>query len=184
MKRALVRWAALVGLVAVLAACTTTAGPAGLQFSLGESGTLGYEVDDSGAITITSRLMRFQSSAGEVGRTLTRYRIAFFDGAGAAVNGGDNVQFGSMSLFVPPGIQCAAPDAVLGCTLGSEGARFAVGPQVSSQAYNLMPADIAQQHLLAGSPVGWHALIRFDGQDARGIPFTTTDYRVAVSPPD
>ena len=184
MNRALVRWSGLVALVAVLAACSTVTTPSSLQFSLSESGTLGYEVDDAGVITITSRQMVFQSRAGDPGRTLTSYRILFRDGAGNAVNGGDDLQIGAMSLYVPAGIRCTLPDEVIGCTLASEGAVFGPGQVATSQAYNLLPGDIAVAHLAAGAPVEWHALIQFEGVDARGIAFTTSDYRVAIAPPD
>lgn len=185
MKRACVRWCGIVALVAALGACSSvTTPPASLQFSLTESGTLGYEVDDEGVITITSRQMQFRSRAGEPGRTLTSYRIQFRDGAGAGVNGGDDTQIGSMSLYVPAGIQCTTPNEVTGCTLASEGAVFGPGQVAMSQPYNLLPGEIAIAHLAAGSPVEWHALIRFEGIDARGIEFTTVDYQVAIAPPD
>lgn len=184
MKRAFVRWSGLVALVALLAACSSVTTPASLQFSLSESGTLGYEVGTDGTITITTRQMLFQARAGDPARTLTSYRIVFRDGAGNAVNGGDDLQIGAMSLFVPAGIQCTAPDPVTGCTLASEGAVFGPGQVATSQAYNLLPGDIATAHIAAGSPVEWHALIRFEGVDARGVAFTTSDYRVAISPPN
>ena len=183
MNRILSRLAALAMLV-VLAACSATVGPTSLQFGLTESGTLGYEVDDEGAITITSRQMNFQARAGDAGRTITSYRIEFLNSAGNPVNAADNVQIGSMYVYVPGGIQCDAPHPVTGCQLGDPTARFANGPVATSQPYNLMPGTIAVAHLAAGAPVEWHALIRFNGFDARGTTFETVDYRLAISPPD
>ncbi len=182
MNRILARLAAVA--LAVLAACSATVGPTSLQFGLTESGTLGYEIDDEGTITITSRQMNFQARAGDAGRTITSYRIEFLDSAGNPVNAADNVQIGSMNLYVPGGIQCDAPHPVTGCQLGDPTARFATGPWPRRSPYNLMPGSIAVAHAAAGAPVEWYALIRFTGFDARGTTFETVDYRLAISPPD
>ena len=85
MMRALTPVAWVFFLALLLAACSETDGPltgASLQFSISESGTLGYEVDDQSKITVTSRNMRFRNAAGDPGRTLTEYRVAYFDELG------------------------------------------------------------------------------------------------------
>lgn len=85
MMRALTPVAWVFFLALLLAACSETDGPltsANLQFSISESATLGYEVDDEGKIIITTRSMRFRNAAGDPGRTLTEYRIAYFDELG------------------------------------------------------------------------------------------------------
>jgi hypothetical protein len=185
MRRLLIPLTVVVAIAALVAACSAPVTSARLQFSLSESGTLGYEVDDSGMITIASRSMRFRNSAGEHGVTITGYHIEFFDSGGMPINGGDNAQDGSVSIFVPPGILCDAPDEVYGCELGAPGWRFAPGIEViSPQSYQLLPVAVAISHIMAGQPIGWFAEISFTGFTATGGAFTTPTYTLAISPPD
>ncbi len=200
MKRLLVRAAAAAALVGLLVACEGFSDPPTLSFTMQPSGTLGYEVSSSGEITIETRNLVFRNPAGAYGLTLTAYRIEFFDENDAPAPVGDNAQEGSLSLFVPPGIQCADPDPQLGCTMASEGARFAPGVQVVSESgYQLLPVGVAQEHLfrsfpdlggdddlllLEPQPVGWHADITFTGRTATGGVYTSPTYRVGIAPPN
>lgn len=200
MKRLLIRAAAAAALVGLLVACDAFTTSAELQFSMEPTGNLGYEVSSSGEITITSRNLVFRNAAGEYGLALSSYRIEFYDENDDPVLDGDNVQLGTLSVFVPPGIHCDEPDAVLGCTLASEGARFAPGPLVVTEAgYQLLPAGIAQAHLLRTfpelgddgdfvpqqpQPIGWHADITFFGRTAVGSSYTSPVYRVGIAPPN
>ena len=61
----------LVALAAGLSSCTTTVGSARLQFALSDSGTIGYEIDEDGAVTIETRSFRFRNAAGAYGVTIT-----------------------------------------------------------------------------------------------------------------
>ena len=184
MKRLLVRAAMAAALVGLLAACTTTVTPGRLQFTMSPTGNLGYEVDED-TITITSRNLVFRNTAGQVGVTLTGLLVEFFDENDAAAPAGDNSMVISLNVYVPPGIQCLEPDPVLGCTMLSDGARFAPGPQVETeQGYQLLPATVAVAHVLAGQPVGWHADLTFTGFTAIGQTFSSETYRVSITSPN
>jgi len=169
----------------VLAACTTEVTSDRLQFALSDSGTIGYEVDDQGRLTVQGRNLRFRNGAGAYGVTISEYRIAYFDQVGNPIDLDGSSQVGSVNLYVPPGIQCDEPDEVYGCQLGDPGWRFAPGAEVvSPQSYQLMPAGLAFAHIAAGYPVGWYAEIEFDGFDTLGQSFTTTPYLVSITAPD
>jgi hypothetical protein len=198
MNRLLVRAAAAVILAGLLTACTGITDPPTLSFTMLPSGTLGYEVSSSGEITITTRNLVFRNPAGAHALTLTGYRIEFFDENDQPAPVGDNAQEGSLSLFVPAGIQCASPDPLLGCTMASEGARFAPGVEVVTESgYQLLPVGVAQAHLLRSfpggeddffvvepQPVGWHAEMTFTGRTATGGFYTSPTYRVGIAPPN
>ncbi len=200
MMRLLVRAAAAAALIGLLVACQGFTDPPTLSFAMQPSGTLGYEVSSDGEITITTRNLVFRNPAGAHGLTLTAYRIEFLDENDQPAPVGDNAQEGSLSVFVPPGIQCDAPDPDTGCTMGSPGYRFAPGPEVvTSSNYQLLPVGVAQEHLfrsfpgfgegddlllLTPQPVGWHAEITFTGRTATGGFFTSPTYRVGIAPPN
>ena len=199
MKRILVRAALAAALVGLLVACEGYTDPTDLSFTMRPSGTLGYEVSSSGEITIETRNLVFRNPPGAYGLQLQSYRIEFFDENDAPLLGGDNVQDGSLSLFVPPGIQCDEPDPHLGCTALSAGWRFAFGVEaVSEGGYQLLPVGIAQAHLLRAfpdfeegdvllgtpQPVGWHADITFTGRSTTGASYTSPTYRVGIAPPN
>lgn len=211
MKRLLIRAAAMAALVGFLVACSEDVAQAQLSFTMQPSGNLGYEVDDQGQITIETRNLVFRNPAGAHGLTLTGYRLEFFDEFDAPVLPNDNVQVGSLSVFVPPGLRCPAvpardldeldEDQLLlgGCTLDRPGVRFAPSPLVVTEAgYQLLPVGIAQAHLDRGAfefdeddnvirnplPVGWHADLVFTGVTSSGAPFTSRVYRVGIAPPN
>lgn len=182
MRRLLVQLVVFGSVIGLLAACSAPVTSARLQFSLSESGDLGYEVDED-TITITSRNLRFRNTSGGHGVTITDYRISFFNNAGVAVAGGS--QSGSVSVFVPAGILCDNVDPVYGCELGAPGWRFAPGVEVvSPQSYQLMPLPVVVAHINAGQPIGWYGEIEFTGFNATGGAFTTEPYVVAIAPPN
>ncbi len=169
----------------VLAACSAPVTSARLQFALSPSGTIGYEVDQDGKLTVKGRNLRFRNSAGAYGVTISDYRISFFDHTGTPIDLDGSSQAGSVNLFVPAGIRCDEPDPVYGCSLGDPGWRFAPGAEVvSPQSYQLMPAGLAFAHMLYGYPVGWYAEIEFDGFDTVGTAFTTGTFFLAITAPD
>lgn len=211
MKRLLVRAAAVLAMVGFLAGCSENVEPGQLSFTMQPSGNLGYEVDDQGQITIETRNLAFRNPAGAHGLTLTGYRLEFFDEFDEPVLLNDNVQIGSLSVFVPPGLRCPAvpaldlgelgeDDLLLGrCTLDRPGVRFAASPLVVTEGgYQLLPVGIAQAHLDRGGidfdeagdvvwkplPVGWHADITFTGVTSAGASFTSRVYRVGIAPPN
>lgn len=206
MKQLLVRALAVTALLGLLSACSEDAEPVRLSFTMQPSGNLGYEVDDQGQITIETRNLVFRNAPGAHGLQLTSYRIEFYDENDEPVLVGDNVQLGSLSVFVPPGLRCPAEDAAgneidpeFGCTLAVPGARFAPGPLVVTEGgYQLLPVGIAQAHLARGGfelgddgsfattplPVGWHGDITFSGVTATGGAFTSPVYRVGIAPPN
>jgi hypothetical protein len=184
MKRALTLVTGAI-LLTLLAACTTVVTDSRLQFSLSESGTLGYEIDDEGVITVESRILRFRNAAGAYGVTITQYTISFFNTAGGPLSLDNNTQTNSVNLFVPPGIQCTEPDPVYGCAVGDAGWRFAPGAEVvSPQSFQLLPGAVAIAHATSGFPVGWYAEIEFKGFDTLNRSFTTAPYFLTITAPD
>lgn len=185
MKRVLTLVTGAVVLTLLLAACTTVVTASRLQFSLSESGTIGYEVDQQGALTVKGRNLRFRNAAGAYGVTINEYTITYFDAFGVPIDLDGISQAGSVNLFVPPGIQCTTPDIVYGCAVGDDGWRFAPGAEVvSPQTYQLMPAGLALAHIASGYPVGWYAEIEFTGFDTLNRTFTTEPYILAITAPD
>jgi hypothetical protein len=185
MKRVLTLVTGAVVFTLLLAACTTTVTSSRLQFSLSESGTLGYEIDDQGVITIENRALRFRNAAGAYGVTISEYTITFFNTGGVPLSLNDSTQTNSVSLFVPPGIQCDAPDPVYGCAVGEAGWRFAPGAEVvSPQSFQLLPGAVAIAHAASGFPVGWYAEIEFTGFDTMNRSFVTEPYFLTVTAPD
>ena len=71
MNRLLLRVATAAVLIASLAACSPLTPPERMTVRLDPVGDLGYEVDNSGAITVTTRALAFQSSAGSPAATIT-----------------------------------------------------------------------------------------------------------------
>jgi hypothetical protein len=184
MKRALTLVTGAI-LLTLLAACTTVVTDSRLQFSLSDSGTIGYEVDDQGQLTVEGRNLRFRNAAGAYGVTITEYTIGFYDTSGLPLALDGSSQTNSVNLFVPPGIQCDTPDVVYGCAVGAPGWHFAPGAEVvSPQSYQLMPAGVAFAHISAGFPVGWYAEIEFKGFDTLNRTFTTAPYTLAITAPD
>lgn len=193
MRRLIERSTAALLIAVLLSACAMFSPPAKrLTFGMLPTAELGYEVDSSGGITIESRQFQFSNPAGMPFATVTGYRAVFRDQAGAIV-GQTSTQPQSLNINVPAGYICTTPDATVGCTPLSEGARpapgpVASGPTVSSQLLN---ADIAQAHIMGADgvpgtpddfPTGWYADITFSGNDAYG-DFEET-YRVMITAPN
>lgn len=184
MNRLLVRIAAAAALVVALSACSMFTPPeTRLMFGMLPTNELGYEVDDSGGITIESRNFQFSSPAGMPATMVTGYRAVFRDQANALL-GQTSTEPQSLNISVPAGFQCLNPDPVSGCTALSEGARPAPGVPATSAAISsqLLNAGIAQAHILAGFPTGWYADITFYGHNSLG-QFEET-YRVNIVAPN
>jgi hypothetical protein len=185
MRRSFALFAGAVVVTLSLAACSTSVDLARLHFSLAESGSLAYEIDEEGGVTVEPRSLRFRSVPGAYGVTLTGYTISFFGTGGVPLPLDESVQTEALDIFVPAGIQCPTPDAVTGCLLGVAGWRFAAGPEVvSEQRYQLLPDAVARAHARSGSPLGWYAEIAFTGFDERNRTFTTDPYRLTIGAPD
>ena len=129
-----------------------------LVLSLSPTNELGYEIDSTGGITVSSRTMQLSTRPGMPLTTVTGYRIDYFNTSGSRIGmSPPNPQ--SLNVVVPAGFVCESPEPTIGCNALSEGARPAPGipataAGVSSQ---LLSADIATMHVLAGSPAGWYA---------------------------
>lgn len=154
-----------------------------MSFGLLPTNELGYEVDETGKITVTTRTMVFSNPAGMPATNITGYRIAYYSAAGTLV-GQTSSTPQSLSIFVPAGFRCSTPDPLEGCNLQSDGARPAPGPDATSTALadQLLSADIALQHVAAGMPAGWYADITFFGYSSAG-EFQET-YRLYIVVPN
>ena len=160
---------------------------------------LGYEVDDDGAISITSHQLVLNSRKGAMGATVQGYRAYFFDEFGDPVKAHDSTTYseGSLNVYVPAGIRCDNPDEELGCTVNSAGVRYAEGPTVLSQPVFLMPGGVALAMEQAATfevdeegnivgfdyPVGWHVELELYGEDDNGRDFVTDRFRMDLQVP-
>ena len=146
---------------------------------------LGYQGGADG-VTIESRTLTMYSRSGALGANVEGYRVYFFDNNDEPVPVGDSTVYseGSLGIYVPAGIRCAAPDPDRGCTIHSEGARFEEGYRVSSQPVQLLPGNVALQHVAAGMPIGWYAEVELYGSTDTGANFISKRYQVAVTVPN
>ena len=184
MNRLLLRGAAAAVLTLALSACSMFIPPeTRLMFGMLPTNELGYEVDDSGVITVESRNFQFTNPPGMPVTLITGYRAVFRDQNNNLL-GQTSTEPQSLNITVPAGFQCTTPDPTLGCNAASEGARPAPGvpatsASVSTQIFN---AGIAQLHIDAGFPTGWYADITFFGHNGAG-QFEET-YRVNIVAPN
>ncbi|MBS3933947.1 MAG: hypothetical protein KGZ35_06285 [Truepera sp.] len=167
---------ALSALLIALPSCGFSLVRPGVLFGL-DPGTIGYEVA-AGEITISDRTMRFWTIAGSPSIAIEHFEIGFYTGGGVLV--GRNA--GTVGLLVPAGLTCNAPE--LGCTINSPGARPVEGPRVVSQPFQLLPVAVAQEHIAAGFPSDWYALIQFFGETGALAPFETGQFRIMISTPN
>jgi len=58
------------------------------------------------------------------------------------------------------------------------------GPRVVSQPFQLLPVAVAQEHIAAGFPSDWYALIQFFGETGALAPFETGQFRIMISTPN
>lgn len=171
MNRKFVRLAALLAALAFLSACSMLApsSPDRLALGLTPTNELGYEVDSSGEITITNRNMLLSTKAGMPVTNVTGYRVDYFDAADRLI-GASSANHQSLNVTVPAGFSCDEPAPVIGCTLLSAGATPAPGMAVEVEGISsqFLSGDIAQAHALAGTPVGWYAVVTLYYDNARG----------------
>lgn len=171
MNLKLVRMAGLVTALAFLSACSmfTLNDPDRLMFGLTPTNELGYEVDSSGIISITSRNMLLSTKAGMPVTNVTGYRVDYYNSADVLV-GESSADQQTLNVTVPAGFTCDEPTPVVGCTAVSAGARPAPGTptEVEGVSSQLLNVDIAQAHILAGMPSGWYAVITLYYDNARG----------------
>lgn len=152
---------------------------------------------DTGVVTfgIPAHTFVFASNAGAVGATIEGYDIEYYEASNNPAFPGDFVQrsSGSLNVYVPPGIVCdelREPDAEPAfdfCTVNSDGAVFARGPERTSPPSYVIPLDIASQlyDLVGiGGAVGAYAHIYFYGTDDLQRSFRTQEpYQMAIQIP-
>lgn len=169
MMRPLLRLVIAAAAALSLAACSTTpAGSSTIMFGLSPINELGYEVDSSGGITIETRNMQFRNYAGMPLAYVTGYRVDYYNSANTLI-GRTSTIAQPLNFVVPPGFQCEEPDPVIGCAAAAT--RFpAPGPVASSESMGnqLLNADIAMMHVMAGYPSGWFARVTIYGHNAHG----------------
>lgn len=196
-----VLFAVALPLLLLLSACGGGFSAAPYSFDVGvDPNPLGFSVEidqETGIIEyiIPAHTLSFASKAGAVGATVEGYDIEYYEASNNPAFPGDYIQrsSGSLNVYVPPGIVCdelREPDpepAFDYCTVSSEGAAFARGPQRTSQPSYLLPLDIAIQlyDLVGiGGAVGAYANIYFYGTDDLQRPFRTEEpYQMAVEIP-
>ena len=170
----------------VLTACGSfTVDDARLQVALSPEGNLGYEINDEGVITITTRAFTFRNPAGAAALQLTRASITFITDTGAILEGEPT----SLNVFVPAGLTCdelvagtAGPE---GCTLSSTNWEVATGPLVQTdQTYQMLDASIAIEHVSSANPTAWRAEVVFEGREVSGRPFTSEPYPFMIVAPN
>ncbi|NLG08315.1 MAG: hypothetical protein GX560_03525 [Deinococcales bacterium] len=189
MNRLLLRVATAAVLIASLAACSPLTPPERMTVRLDPVGDLGYEVDNSGAITVTTRALAFQSSAGSPAATITGAEVNYYDGDGVW-QGGWNSERNGLSVFVPAGFACEAPDAVMGCSRTSPGSFPAPGQEnvLTQSSVQFLPSEVVERHLVASMDAsvsgvtmpGWYGEFTFHGYDAMGEFEITKTFFIAA----
>ena len=124
----------------VLAGCGLFGG-AGTQISAGLQPTqLGFEVNDSGEVTIVSNNVTFTNPANAPSALVTGYSISFFDDAGTEVVVDSNLaNVRGLSILIPPGYVCADAETEV-CDLNS---RTYVPRQSQPEPFIFVPGPIA-----------------------------------------
>lgn len=152
-----------------------------LLFGLLPTNELGYEVDNTGQLTISARTLQLSTRPGMPTTTVTGYRVAYYDDDGDQLEETEEVQ--TLNIIVPAGFTCTTPDPVLGCNAMSPGARPAPGmpATVAGAQDQFLNASIVLQHIDAGMPVGWYAAITLYYDNAYGS-FEETYRAYIVSP--
>lgn len=173
MKRLTLQVVAATLLVALLAACSNP-GNGGMTVRLDPVGNLGYEVS-GGTLTVETRSLVFRNAPGEPQAVIHGVDAAFFDSNGVVMEMWISDP-NSLSIVVPAGFTCNAPDPVNGCTMLSEGARadYGMASVVDESQLQLLPAQVAEAHFL--STLGnssWWGEFTFHGTNAHG-DFTMT----------
>jgi hypothetical protein len=188
-------------LLTLLSSCSRGFSAAPYAFDVGVNpNPLGFSASpnfDTGVVTfgIPAHTFIFASKAGAVGATIEGYDIEYYEASNNPAFPGDFVQrsSGSLNVYVPPGIVCdelREPDAEPAfdfCTVNSEGAVFARGPERTSPPSYVIPLDIASQlyDLVGiGGAVGAYAHIYFYGTDDLQRPFRSQEpYQMAIQIP-
>ncbi len=182
----LLKWSAA-GLLLVLAlsACSKFIPPDEnrLLFGMLPTNELGYQVDNSGTITVETRTLQLSARAGMPVTNVTGYRIEYRNQNGVLLAETSNVPQ-SLNITVPAGWQCTTPDPTLGCNSMSEGAKPAPGvpATVAGIQDQFLNGDIVTMHILAGQPTGWYADVTLFYDNANG-EFEQT-YRLNIVVPN
>lgn len=181
-RKALALAVATFALTALLAACSGTVGTGTLRVTLSPTSEIGYDMA-SGVVTARNFVMHNAPGAHPV--TITGYETRYFDENDNPLAGGAGAET-ALSIYVPAGIRCDAPDPEFGCTLRDAGAYYAPGYTATFgvTSNQLMPVEVIGAWETAGFPHGWYAEVVFTGRNNLNSTFTTTPYRFDMVPPN
>lgn len=151
-----------------------------------EPTALGFEIDDSGKVTVAPLTVTFSARHGSIGATIEGYRIEFFDKDDNPKLAGDTTLFasGALNVDVKPGLSCdegAANDSYR-CTVNDTGVRFVTGPSVSVSNFISLDEPILAA-IVASNQNGDYAHVVFYGTDDLNRFFETQPQEVALVVP-
>ena len=163
----------LMVVIVTLSACDNLSGiPTVAITAHFEPTTLGFEVDDNGAITVAAHAITFVNRPGAIGAIIRGYDVEYLDPAGNPILPGDSIlrSSGSLGVTIPPGFICVDQDnAVIetNCdiNIGSRiaGARYVTQSSESLPASNFitLPGPVAIE-VLRQNYTGARALFHFN----------------------
>lgn len=101
----------LIGLVGLLTSCGGPSEHSGTLRADFNPTMLGFEVDDSGKITIIANTVIFRNQAGAPPATVTGYEVRVYNNDGEELLGeGTDLFSGQLGITVPAGYKCSNPD--------------------------------------------------------------------------
>lgn len=135
MKRQLLQVFTAALMVVLLAACSMMEGdPTRLMVSL----------TPAGALTATTEGLEFRNPPGQGLVEVVGMTSSYYDGDGVLLE--QWLARTDVSVVVPAGFSCAAPDETLGCDAFDEGARANYGQTGALTSSNLLPASVQAAH--------------------------------------
>lgn len=181
MKRLLTQVILTALVAALLAACSNPGAGERLTVRLDSTGNLGYEIDDSGKITVTTRSLVFRNAPGEPVAAINGVRARYYDAAGRLLEQWETAT-NSLSIVVPAGFGCADPDPVMGCTMLSAGAypAYSEATAPADAQLQLLPDSVAIAHASRTGPGNWWATFTFTGENAFGAFEVDRDFYIVA----
>lgn len=151
-----------------------------------EPSALGFEIDDSGKITVASHVVTFSARHGSIGATIEGYYIEFFDKDDNPKLAGDAILYasGALNVDVKPGLSCdeGASDESYRCTINDTNVKFVTGPSVTIANFISLDAPMVEA-ILANNQNGDYAHVVFYGTDDLNRFFETQPQEVALVVP-
>jgi len=165
----------LIAAALLLSACGQSGSSGGLRANLDPT-NLGFEVDNSGEITVIANNIDFVNPAGAPEALVTGYRVEYYadDGEPLITHQESDLHSRHQAVIVPAGFHCGDGESQ-SCDLGE---RVAARMQSEPKSFILLPATVAL-HILENDLTRVAATVTFEAtQGGRAVewqqPVTVT----------